>query len=120
MPPSTKAYIIKDECLGTFGVDNEKRDAIDKLSEEKQIYNKYIDIIQSQANRFRTQIQIIHNYEDLSSRKIGELCGHIPDYMDKIHTMDMEEFTISRVKGLIAIYKEINTNLEKIIKNTPQ
>jgi hypothetical protein len=120
MPPSTKAYIIKDECLGTFGVDNEKRDAIDKLSEEKQIYNKYIDIIQSQANRFRTQIQIIHNYEDLSSRKIGELCGHIPDYMDKIHTMDMEEFTISRVKGLIAIYKEINTNLEKIITNTPQ
>ena len=32
--------------------------------------------------------------------------------------MDMNEFTTSRIKGLIQVYMEINTHLEQIIKNT--
>lgn len=119
MPPATRSYIIKDECLGTFGIDKEKRDAVDKLSEQKETYNKYIDIIESQQDKFQSQMEIIHNYEEIANRKIGELCGHIQDYMDKVHKMDMEEFTTSRVKGLIAIYTEVNSQLNQIIKNTP-
>ena len=28
MPPTTPAYIIKDDCLGTFGIDKEKQNAV--------------------------------------------------------------------------------------------
>ena len=118
MPPSRTAYIIKDECLGTFFVDREKENAIKELTQEKSIYNKYIDTIQSNMEKFQSQIEIIRTYEDLAQRKMGQLCGHIPNYLEKINNMDMAEITTSRIKGLISIYKEVNSYLAKIIENT--
>ena len=49
---------------------------------------------------------------------MGELCGHIPDYFEKIKKMDLDEFTTSRILGIIQIYKEINISLDNIITNT--
>lgn len=118
-PPSQMAYTIKDECLGTFSRDNEKEDRIQELTEEKDKYNRYIDDISNDYNRFQSQISIIKNYEDLAERKMGMLCGNIPKYMEKIHNLDMEEFTTTRITGLINIYKEVNAYLADIIKNTP-
>jgi hypothetical protein len=118
MPPATPAYTIKDECLGTFSIDKEKEKAVSELTKEKDTYNKYIDTIQTHMEKYQSQIATIRNYEDLAQRKIGELCGHIPNYMEKIHNMDMTEITTSRVKGLIGIYREVNGNLAKIISNT--
>jgi len=118
MPPTTPAYTIKDECLGTFGIDREKENTIKDLTKEKDTYNKYIDTIQTHMNKYQSQIATIRNYEDLAQRKMGELCGHIPNYLEKIHKMDMTEITTSRVKGLIGIYREVNGNLAKIIQNT--
>lgn len=118
MPPTTPAYIIKDECLGTFGIDKEKENAIKDLTVEKDKYNKYIDTIQTHMDKYQSQIEIIRNYEDLAQRKMGQLCGHIPNYMEKIYNMDMTEITPSRIKGLIGIYQEVNGNLAKIINNT--
>ena len=60
----------------------------------------------------------IKKYEEMSQNKMGQLCGHIPDYMEKIHNMELDDFTVSRVKGLIEIYKEINKLLEDIIQKT--
>jgi hypothetical protein len=118
MPPPTPAYIIKDECLGTFGIDREKENAIKELTTEKDKYNKYIDTIQTQMDKYQSQIEIIRNYEDLAQRKMGQLCGHIPNYMEKIHNMDMTEITTSRIKGLIGIYREVNGYILKIIQET--
>jgi len=67
---------------------------------------------------YQSQIEIIRNYEELAQRKMGELCGHIPNYMEKIYNMDMTEITTSRIKGLISVYQEVNENLAKIINNT--
>jgi hypothetical protein len=118
-PPNRPAYIIKDECLGTFARDNEKEDKIKELTEEKNKYNKYIDDITNDYNRFHSQLATIKNYEDLAERKMGMIAGNIENYMDKIHNLDMEEFTIHRINGLINIYKEVNKFLEDIIVNTP-
>lgn len=118
MPPTASAYVIKDECLGTFGIDREKESAIKDLTAEKEKYNKYIDTIQTHMEQYQSQIEIIRNYEDLAQRKMGQLCGHIPNYMEKIHNMDMTEITTSRVKGLIGIYREVNGYLARIIQNT--
>jgi hypothetical protein len=118
-PPNRPAYIIKDECLGTFARDNAKEDKISELTNEKNKYNKYIDDISKDYNRFQSQITNIKNYEDLAERKMGMLCGNIKNYMEKIHNLDMDEFTIHRIQGLINIYKEVNVYLEDIIINTP-
>lgn len=117
MPPTTPAYIIKDECLGTFGIDREKENAIKELTAEKEQYNKYIDTIQTHMEKYQSQLEIIRGYEDLAQRKMGQLCGHIPNYMEKIHNMDMTEITTSRVKGLIRIYREVNGYLAKVVNN---
>ena len=118
MPPTISAYIIKDECLGTFGIDREKENAIKELTTEKDKYNKYIDTIQTNMEKYQSQIEIIRNYEDLAQRKMGQLCGHIPNYIEKIYNMDMTEITTSRIKGLSGIYREVNVSLANIINNT--
>jgi hypothetical protein len=118
-PPNRPAYVIKDECLGTFARDNEKEDMVRELTEERNKYNKMIDDITSDYNRFQSQIASIKNYEDLAERKMGMLCGGIKNYLEKIQNLDMEEFTINRVKGLTEIYREINGYLSDIIINTP-
>ena len=118
-PPNRTVYTIKDECLGTFVLDREREHKIKELTDEKDIYNKYIDDISKDYNKYLSQLPIIRNYEDLSMKKMGMLCGYIPDYMNKIHNMDMEEFTTNRIKGLITIYKEVNGYLGDIIINTP-
>jgi hypothetical protein len=117
-PPNRTAYTIKDECLGTFALDREREHKIKELSDEKGVYNKYIDDIAKDYNKYQSQILIIRNYEDLAMKKMGMLCGYIPDYMNKIHNMDMEEFTTNRIKGLITIYKEVNGYIGNIIVNT--
>jgi hypothetical protein len=50
--------------------------------------------------------------------KVGQLCGHIDNYMTKINDMNLEEFTTSRIKGLVSVYKEINGYLENAYNNS--
>jgi len=119
MPPNNKAYTIKDECLGTFSIDKEKQELIRRLTEEQEKYNKYMDIFAKDSSKYQSQMDIIRSYDDIAMRKMGELCGHIQNYMEKIQKMDLEEITSSRVKILITIFRERNSNFEDIIQNTP-
>jgi hypothetical protein len=116
-PPNRTTYMIKDECLGPFAKDNEKEELIKDLSNVRNKYNKLIDNITKDYNKYQSQIPTIKIYEDASMKKMGMLCGNIPDYLQKIQSMNMDEFTISRIKGLINIYNETNDYLEKIVKN---
>jgi hypothetical protein len=116
-PPNRTTYMIKDECLGTFAKDNEKEELIKDLTNVRNKYNKLIDNITKDYNKYQSQIPTIKIYEDASMKKMGMLCGNIPDYLQKIQSMNMDEFTISRIKGLINIYNETNDYLEKIVKN---
>ena len=118
MPPvGVMAYTIKDECLGTFEMDRERERLIAELTELKAQYNKNVDILSSNYEKYKSQAQYFRQQDDNALRKIGQLIGHIPDYMDKIHNMNLDDITDSRLKGLIAVYKEANSNMEKIIKS---
>ena len=114
-PPTRLSYTIKDECLGTFARDTKRDSIIKDFINEKTIYNKYIDIIKNDGNKYQSQIQMLTTYEDISIKKFGQLCGHITNYMDKIHNADLDEFTTSRIQGLISIYKDINKYISSII-----
>lgn len=115
-PPTRLSYTIKDECLGTFARDTKRDSIIKDFINEKTIYNKYIDIIKNDGNKYQSQIQMLTTYEDISIKKFGQLCGHITNYMDKIHNVDLDEFTTSRIQGLISIYKDINKYISSIIR----
>lgn len=119
MPPNNKAYTIKDECLGTFSIDKKKQELIRELTEEQDKYHKYMDMFATDASKYQSQMDAIRAYDDIAMRKMGEVCGHIQNYMEKIQKMDLEEVTSSRVKILITIFRERNANLEDIIQNTP-
>jgi hypothetical protein len=114
-PPNKPTYTIKDECLGTFMLDRSREEKIKILTEQKSLYNKYTDIINNNPSKYEKQMITARKYEDLAERKMGELCGHITNYMDKIRNMDLDEFTTNRVEGLIVIYKDINAYLKKVI-----
>jgi hypothetical protein len=117
LPPKQIAYTIKDECLGTFTMDNSREKLLEELTYEKDKYNKSIDVIISNYDKYNSQISNVRQHEDMSMRKMGEIAGHIPDYMNKIHDMNLDEFTNSRLKGLIDIYNEINLYLNTVINS---
>jgi hypothetical protein len=106
MPPSTQAYTIKDECLGTFALDRDREEAIREFTEVIDKYNKIIDEFTSDVKYNKVMINV-RQMEDLMFNKVGQLCGYITNYMKKINTMDLEEFTTSRIKGLKKIYGDM-------------
>lgn len=118
MPPvAIMAYTIKDECLGTFEMDRERERLIAELTKLKNIYNKNVDILSNNYEKYKSQAQYFRQQDDNSLRKIGQIIGHIPNYMDKLHNMNLDDITESRIKGLITVYKEANSNMEKIINS---
>jgi hypothetical protein len=114
-PPNKPAYTIKDECLGTFTLDRSREEKIKILVDMKATYNNYTNTINNDPTKYEKQMISARQYEDLAERKMGTLCGHITNYMDKIRRMDLDEFTTNRIEGLIVIYKEINEYLKKVI-----
>ena len=106
MPPSTQAYTIKDECLGTFALDRDREEAIKEFTEVIGKYNKIIDEFVSDA-KYTSVMPNVRQMEDLMFNKVGQLCGYITNYMTKINTMQLDEFTTSRIKGLKKIYGDM-------------
>jgi hypothetical protein len=118
MPPNQPAYTIKDECLGTFALDRDREEVIQEFTKVKNDYNKIMDEIANNSEKIMTLNQTVRQYENLLINKVGQLCGHIDNYMTKINDMNLEEFTTSRIKGLVSVYKEINGYLENAYNNS--
>jgi len=73
-----------------------------------------MDDIANNSDKYQS-IQInINQYDSLREFKIGEMCGYIPDYLAKITNMNLDEFTTTRIKGLISIYSDMNSYLQNV------
>ena len=117
MPPTKPAYTIKDECLGTFGLDKDREEDIKLLTESIDKYIKSIELISGDPNKFSSASTNIRNYQTLMYSQIGQMCGHIENYQSKLNNMNLEEFTTTRIKGLKKIYDNMNVNLDAIINS---
>jgi hypothetical protein len=106
MPPSKQAYTIKDECLGTFALDRDREEVIKEFTKAKNLYNKLTDEFISDS-KYDTVKENVKQTEELMYNKVGYLCGYIKNYKEKINTMQLDEFTTSRIKGLIQIYGDM-------------
>ena len=108
MPPTQPAYMIKDECLGTFAIDKGREEIIREFTEQISIFNEFTDEIASDSKKYISVMPNIRQYETLMDSQIGQLCGHIDDYQTKIIDLNLEEFTSSRIKQLKLIYSQMN------------
>ena len=117
LPPNYQAYTIKDECLGTFGLDKERQEIIKELTETIDTYNKINDEISTDSSKYESVATNIRNYQSYMDSQVGQLCGYIDNYQTKINNMDLEQFTTTRLKGLIKIYNNMNINVNTIMKN---
>ncbi len=88
---------------------------IQEFTYEKDIYNKYIDEIKNNSDKYKSQLEMIKTYEDMSILKLGHLDCHISDYIDKIHNSVLDEITINRIQDIIKIYQDINSYLITIV-----
>ena len=116
MPPNTPAYSIKDECLGTFSFDREREEKIKLFTESYAALIKLSEEILNDV-KFQSIIPNVIQYDQIMLMKMGQLCGHIENYLDKILSGDLNEFTTSRIKSLIEIFNENIINLQNIINN---
>ena len=116
MPPTQSAYIIKDECLGTFALDRDRETKISEFTEIKSKYYKMTDDIATESEKYSSVMQNIRQYENLMDSQIGQICGHIENYKTKIDDMNLEEFTTTRISQLIKIFTQMNLYLEDIMK----
>jgi len=114
-PPTKNAFAIKDDCLGTFKVDHTRESVITELTQIFAKYRQLSDEISNDDDKYSSVRQNIKQYEDMLMLKIGEVCGHIADYQNKINKMNLEEFTTTRLKQLINLYADMFIYLEKII-----
>lgn len=116
MPPNTPAYSIKDECLGTFSFDREREEKIKIFTESYAALIKLSEQIVNDV-KFQSVIPNVIQYDQIMLMKMGQLCGHIENYLDKILSGDVNEFTTSRIKSLIEIFNENIVNLQNLINN---
>ena len=114
MPPTQPAYMIKDECLGTFAIDRGREEIIKDFTSQINTYNKFTDEMSSNQNKYESVLPNVRQYETLMDSQIGQLCGHIDNYLSKINDLNLEEFTTSRIKQLILIYTQMNAYFTNI------
>ena len=103
-PPNKPAYTIKDECLGTFALDREREEVIKLFTDVKNAQYKLYEKIINEYEKFEPVMLNINQYKDTMETKKGQLCGHIDNYSEKIENNNLEEFTTTRIKGLIELY----------------
>ena len=111
-PPNIQAYTIKEECLGTFPLDRDREKIITDYIDILNTYKKLIETINENENNMYDLVDPISE-NSILDLKMGQLCGHITNFKDKILTGDLKEITTSRIKGLIEIFSATINNLQQ-------
>ena len=111
-PPAGKAFNIKQECLGIAQIDREKEEMISKLDNILAKRKKLMDDYKSDPDKYCSNWEAVLKFEEQIHSKIGEYVGHIPNYMNKIEKLNMDEFTKSKIKVIIKYYQMIIDYIE--------
>ena len=118
MPPTQDAYIISDDCLGTFSLDRNKETAISALTLVMNKYNKLCDEINTNPVKYKKIMTSFNQFNYFLEYEVGIICSHIDDNWNKLIKMKLEEFTTSRIKEITKMYEltigEINTLINSI------
>ena len=120
MPPTQAAYIISDDCLGTFALDRNREDAIKALSLAMGKYSDICDEINSNTKKYKEIEKSYNQFQNSLKYEVGIICSHIDDNWGKLNDMNLEEFTTSRITQITDKYIVIIAELTILTRSVKQ
>lgn len=111
-PPSKKCYMVKEECLGHTKIDKDKRNLMMKVETAINEYKMLMNDYKKNPNRYCNSWESIIKYQDLTFNKLGQHLGHIDNYLDKIESLELDEFTKSRLEVILEQYTKLNNYIK--------
>jgi hypothetical protein len=117
MPPTQDAFIISDDCLGTFALDRSREKSINDLSVAMGRYRDVCDEINSNTEKYEKILTSYNQFNYFLEYEVGILCSHIEDNWEKLNDMNLEEFTASRIKSITRKIILTTFDIDKLIKS---
>ena len=117
MPPTQDAFIISDDCLGTFALDRTRETSISTLTLAMGYYKDLCDEINSNTTKYKSIITSYNQYNYFLEYEVGILCSHIDDNWVKLNDMNLEEFTTSRIKTITEKINLTTSDIATLIKS---
>lgn len=108
MPPAQPIYMIKDECLAASPLDKSRLELVRQFTEIVGEHNKYIAMKTDDTVAYNNMQTVLRQQELILNNELGTIVGHIDGWYDKLQRQQLDEFTDSRIKSMIAIYKKTN------------
>jgi hypothetical protein len=115
MPPSQSAYIISDNCLGTFALDRNRELAIKSLSNAIGKFKDVCDEINRNTKKYKKIEKSYKQFQYSLEYEVGIICSHIDDNWEKINKMNLEEFTTSRIEQVTEKFLYIASEINMLI-----
>lgn len=108
LPPTKKVYQVKNECIGTIKIDDERKILENNLEKQVRKYNSLMKKYKNNGDKYCNNWNLVEKFQDLSFKIISQHVGHIKDFQDKIETFNFEQFTKSRLKIILEEYYKMN------------
>ncbi len=107
-PPNRPVYILKNECVAYYRVDESRQLLIGELEDSM---NKYAFLRQQYLENGGQQcasLELVNNYQLKIDDEIRSYMVGFPNYEDSLKNKDFEKFNDNRLKYIIGKYKELN------------
>jgi hypothetical protein len=107
-PPNREVYMLKNECLASYKIDEGRQSLIGQLEDT---INKYKFLTKQYLNDPSNQcasIDLVNSFQSQAFDKLASYLVGIPDYAGKLESHDYESFNDNRLAYIINIYKSIN------------
>lgn len=108
LPPTKTVYQVKNDCIGTLKIDDERSILENNLEKQVRKYNSLMRKYKDDGDKYCNNWSLVQKFQDLSFKIISQHVGHIKDFQDKIETFNFEEFTKSRLKIILEEYFKMN------------
>jgi hypothetical protein len=116
MPPTQAAYVISDDCLGTFALDRNRESAIKTLSIAMGKFRDVCDEINTNIKKYKKIEKSYNQFQYSLQYDVGIICSHIDGNWSKLNDMDLEEFTTSRIKEITEKYITYTAEIIMLIR----
>lgn len=107
--PSEDIYIIQNRCLVYEQIDENRINLQQSVGDEINNFNRLREIIGTKAESQcgSKDLNSINRAVDETYSKIMKLIGHIPNALDKLNKLDLEEFTNNQLNTILIDLKKL-------------
>jgi hypothetical protein len=108
-PPNREVYMLNNDCLASYTVDESRQTLIDQLDDQLRRYvflkQQYLENPEQQC----VSLDLVNQYQTQAFSKLDKyMAGIITDYSTKIDSRDFTEFNNDRLSYILGIYTDIN------------